>query len=165
MIEAIIVALGVVLDQWSKHWVSANLYGQTVNIIPGMLSYSYTENTGAAFGMLDSSTIILSIASILLAVSLSFVLIRYYKNLSKLTKVSLALIIAGGIGNMIDRVFVGFVVDFIQVDFMRFAVFNIADICITFGTILLIMAMVFIEMKKPDPFKVDKTQKVSEEEK
>ena len=164
MIEAIIVVLGVVLDQLSKHWVSANLYGQTVNIIPGVLSYSYVENTGAAFGMLNSSTILLSIASILLAVSLSYVLIRYYKQLSKLTKMSLALIVAGGIGNMIDRVFNGFVVDFIQADFMRFAVFNIADICITFGTILLIMAMLFIEIKKPDLLKTDKPKKASGEE-
>lgn len=165
MIEIIIVIVGLGLDILSKNWITANFYQQTQNIIPGVLSYTYAENTGAAFGMLSSNTVVLAITSLLLAGSLAFVLVRYHKYLSNITRAALALIIAGGIGNMLGRIFNGFVVDFIQVDFVNFAIFNIADICITFGTILLIMAMIFIEMKKPDLLKEEKQKKKEEAEK
>lgn len=147
MIEGIIIVLGILLDQWSKAWIYTNLYRQAVSIIPGMLSYAYTENTGAAFGMLSNSTWLLAAASAILAGVLFYVLVKYRKELSKLSKIALAFMISGAIGNLIDRVFRGFVVDFIQVDFVNFAVFNIADIMAVMGTILLILALIFVEYK------------------
>lgn len=147
MKECIIIALGILADQYSKMWVSQNLVGLVAEVIPGVMSYSYVENTGAAFGMLGKSTLMLSIFSGLMAAVLSFILIKGRKVFSKLTNVAMALIISGAVGNLIDRVFLGYVVDFINVDFTIFAVFNVADILVTMGTVLLILSLIFIESK------------------
>ncbi len=145
MVELIIIILGITADQLSKAWISSNLYGQSVEIIEGVLNYSYVENTGAAFGMLGENTVLLAIFSGLMSIVLLVILCRYHKMFSKLSNISLALIAAGAIGNFIDRAFYGFVVDFIEFKFVDFAVFNIADICITMGAVLLVMALIFLE--------------------
>jgi len=153
MIECMIVALGILADQLSKLWMAKNFVGMTQVIVPGALSYSYVENTGAAFGMLGSSTIVLSAVTGLLAAALLYVLIHYRRIFSRLSRVALAFMLSGAIGNLIDRVLRGYVVDFVKFDFVRFAVFNIADICITMGTIFLILSMIFLEMEKTETFK------------
>ncbi len=147
MKECIIIALGVLADQYSKMWVSKNLVGLVAEVIPGVLSYSYVENTGAAFGMLGKGTLLLSIFSGLMVAVLGLILARCKKVFSQLTNVAMAMIISGAVGNFIDRVFLGYVVDFINVDFTVFAVFNVADIFITTGTVLLILSLLFIESK------------------
>ena len=92
---------------------------------PGAFGFTYVENTGAAFGVLGKSTLVLTVVSALAMVVLCFVLVKFRKELSKFGRVGLALIIAGGLGNLIDRVFLGYVVDFINLEFMQFAVFNV----------------------------------------
>ena len=152
MWEALIILLGIAADQLSKAWVSANLIGRSVPIISGVLNYTYVENTGAAFGMLGNSTTTLAIFSGLMSVAMLYVLYRYRKAFSRLTNVALSLIVSGAIGNFIDRAFYGFVVDFIELKFVNFAVFNIADICVTMGTVLLIMALIFLEKDNVEQF-------------
>jgi signal peptidase II len=148
MIEIIIVIVGIILDQLSKNWMIQNMKYMSKVIIPGVLQYSYVENTGAAFGMLSKNTILLGCFSVVMSAVFIFFLIKYRKSLSMLSRISLALIISGAIGNAIDRIMRGFVIDFIELLFVNFAIFNIADICITMGAIFLGISIIFIERHK-----------------
>ncbi len=148
MIEIIIVIAGIILDQLSKNWMIQNMKYMSKVIIPGVLQYSYVENTGAAFGMLSKNTILLGCFSVVMSAVFIFFLVKYRKSLSKLSRISLALIISGAIGNAIDRIMRGFVIDFIELLFVNFAIFNIADICITMGAIFLGISIIFIERHK-----------------
>ncbi|MBQ5956624.1 MAG: signal peptidase II [Clostridia bacterium] len=148
MIEIIIVIAGIILDQLSKNWMIQNMKYMSKVIIPGVLQYSYVENTGAAFGMLSKNTILLGCFSVVMSAVFIFFLVKYRKSLSMLSRISLALIISGAIGNAIDRIMRGFVIDFIELLFVNFAIFNIADICITMGAIFLGISIIFIERHK-----------------
>ncbi len=147
MIYAIIIFLGVVADQLSKMWAAEHLMASSPQVIPGVLSFTYVENTGMAFGMGSGMTVLLAIASLVLAILLAGALVRYRDKIHVLSKVALALMIAGALGNVIDRFFLGYVVDFIRFDFVEFAVFNVADICVTMGTIFLFMSLIFLEFQ------------------
>lgn len=135
----------VIFDQLAKFLVIHNI-GPTdcFHIIPGLFDFVYVKNTGAAFSILSENTGILSIVSIIFCVG---VLIYWYKKrpASTLLKASLCLLFAGALGNAIDRIFRGFVVDFISTAFMDFPVFNIADIAITFGAALLVIYFIFFD--------------------
>lgn len=145
LIWAIIAGAIVIFDQLAKILVINNI-GPTdcFHIIPGLFDFVYVKNTGAAFSMLSDSTGILSIVSIVFCVG---VLLYWYKKkpASTLLRLSLCLLFAGAFGNAIDRIFRGFVVDFISTAFMNFPVFNIADIAITFGAALLIIYFIFFD--------------------
>ena len=145
LIWAIIAALVVIFDQVAKILVMHNI-GPTdcFHIIPGLFDFVYVKNTGAAFSILSNNTGLLSIVSIVFCVG---VLWYWYKTkpASTLLKLSLCLLFAGALGNAIDRIFRGFVVDFISTAFMEFPVFNIADIAITFGAALLIIYFIFFD--------------------
>ncbi len=147
MIYAVIVFLGVVADQLSKMWAAGHLMSSSPVVVPGVLSFTYVENTGMAFGMGSGMTLFLAIASLALALILAFLLVRYRGKMHVLSKVALSLMIAGALGNVIDRFFLGYVVDFIRFDFVEFAVFNVADICVTMGTIFLFMSLIFLEFQ------------------
>ena len=122
-----IIAGVIALDQISKILVLKFLYEEQVEVISGVLNFTYVENRGMAFGMLADHRWVFMILSVVGIGLVAFYLFRYVK--TTLGRVSLALVVGGGIGNMIDRVFLGFVVDFI--DFCLFDfwvwVFNIAD--------------------------------------
>lgn len=159
MLYGIIVFLGVVADQLTKLWVSGSLVGKgVVEIIPGIIGFRYVENTGAAFSIFASNTLMLTIISAVLIIFLTYLIWRYRKG-HKMLNISLALIIAGAIGNLIDRVFAGYVVDFIEFRFVNFAVFNVADICVTIGTILLAVYILFLSPER----KKKKTEEVTDE--
>lgn len=145
LIWVIIASLVVLLDQLAKILVIYNI-GPTdcIHIIPGLFDFVYVKNTGAAFSILSENTGILSIVSIVFCVG---VLWYWYtkKPANVLLKTSLCLLFAGALGNAIDRIWRGFVVDFISTAFMNFPVFNIADIAITFGAALLIIYFIFFD--------------------
>ena len=148
LIWAIIAALVVIFDQVAKLLVIQNIGpADCFHIIPKLFDFVYVKNTGAAFSMLSDNTILLSIVSIIFCVG---VLWYWYKKkpASVLLKTSLCLLFAGAFGNAIDRIFRGFVVDFISTAFMNFPVFNIADIAITFGAILLIIYFIFFDKEE-----------------
>lgn len=146
MAEGLIFVLGLVLDRLSKMWISANFVRRSTPVIEGILDYTYAENKGAAFGIFSDNTLMLSIFSAVMSLILVAVLVFYWKKFSKLTRFSLSMIISGAVGNCIDRFLYGYVVDFIEFKFVNFAIFNIADIFITMGTILLVMSILFTEM-------------------
>ena len=123
----------VALDQLVKLLVLNNIApGAHVPFIPHLLELTYVQNTGAAFSLFEEHTWILALISLAMSVVLSLAL---WKNFFRhpLGKVTLTLLLAGAVGNLIDRVFRGFVVDMFNVLFMNFAVFNVADICVVVG--------------------------------
>jgi signal peptidase II len=136
----------VAADQISK--VLAVRYlpkGETVRVIPYVFNFVYVENRGAAWGMLaDQRWIFIVISSVAIVVILAALL--YMARAKKTLVISLLLILSGGIGNMIDRVANGFVVDFIQFGFWQsFPVFNVADSFVTIGGAMLLIYYIFID--------------------
>lgn len=109
----------------------------SVEIIPGLFSLKYVENRGAAFGMLSNARWIFIVFTIVIIIALVIVIVRK-KIDSKLFNVAAILIIGGGIGNLIDRIFYGYVVDYLSISFFP-PVCNLADYCITIGAILMVV--------------------------
>lgn len=117
---------------------------RSIVVIPHILDFTFVKNTGAAFGILSDSRWIFMTVSVIFIVVLSVVLVKL-KIKNKLFNVSVAMILGGGIANMIDRVFLGYVVDFIEFTFVDFAVFNVADSFITIGAILAVVYFIFFD--------------------
>ena len=145
MLSAIIAIIVVLLDQISKHFVCTNLKPVgSIPVIEGVLNFTYVENTGAAFGMLSDNRIVFMVFSVLIIVVLGYIVAMYHGQ-SKLFDVCLGLIVGGGVGNMVDRFYLGYVIDFI--DFCAFDfwvwVFNIADSAVVVGCILAIIFVLF----------------------
>lgn len=138
----LISALIIVLDQIFKFCIVNNLRPNgNLTVIKNLLSFKYLENDGAAFGMLSNQRWIFILITLLI-ISL-FIYIIFTKQInSKLFYFSAAFIIGGGVSNLIDRVFLGYVIDYIQLSFFP-PVCNFADYCITIGTILLLIWITF----------------------
>lgn len=130
---AMLALVLVVLDQLVKLLVMQYIpLGGHVPFIPHLLELTYVQNTGAAFSMLSEHTWILALVSLVMSVVLA---VAIWKNVFRhpIGKIALTLLLAGAVGNLIDRVFRHFVVDMFNVLFMNFAVFNVADICVVVG--------------------------------
>lgn len=140
------------IDQLIKFWVDANLksiYTMPFINIGGteIINLTYCENTGAAFSIFADKTIILSIITGAFLLVLLYLLL--FKKLTKPPLVwSIALIFAGGIGNLIDRIFRGYVIDYLQVKLFDFAIFNFADCCVVIGAIMFFVYLVFFDKPK-----------------
>ncbi len=142
-----VVLLVILFDVLSKYLVVQLLLPleRSVTVIPGILDFTYVENRGAAFGMLSNSRWIFMTVSVVFIFVLIYVLKQKY-SANALYTVSLCLFLGGGIGNMIDRIFLGYVVDFIEFTFVDFAVFNIADSAISVGAVLFVVYLIFFDM-------------------
>ena len=140
----------IAIDQWLKWLVSSRMeMYQTQALFPG-LRLRYTINTGISFSMLgDSAVAMWIVTAISAAVMLAGVVIILMGKVRPVPMLCAAVcIIAGGVGNLIDRVAHGFVVDYLEFTFVRFAVFNFADICITCGVIFLARWMIWDEVRQ-----------------
>lgn len=140
-----IVIGSVLLDQITKAIVVSHmaLY-EEASFLPGFMRFYYTQNTGAAFSMLSDHQWVFMVFSVVAIAAMAFLLYRFYRR-HWLFTVSLSAVMGGGIGNMIDRVLNGYVVDFLDFQFMDFAVFNVADIFVTCGSVALAVYIVFVE--------------------
>lgn len=141
----IIIAASVILDQITKMLVvnGMTLY-ESIPLIKNVLSFTYIHNYGAAWGMLSDHRWVFIVVTALAIIVMPIFLYKY-RNLHWMFGLSLSLIIGGAIGNMIDRVFLGYVVDFIQATFIDFPVFNVADICVVCGAIMMFVYVAFID--------------------
>ena len=143
---SVLIAIAVVLaDQISKHFVCLHLKPiGNISLIDGILDLTYVENRGAAFGILSDNRYVFMIASFIIIYVLLTIIHKFHGQ-SKLFDVCLGLIVGGGIGNMVDRALLGYVIDFI--DFCAFDfwvwVFNVADCAVVVGCILAIIFVVF----------------------
>lgn len=142
----VIAALAVILDQISKNIVVEKLMPiGSHKFIEGFMDFRYTENTGAAFGMMKGFRWGFIILSSLAIIAIIVCLIKYRKNVSVLLGIALSMIVGGGIGNQIDRIVNGFVVDFLEFQFVDFAIFNVADCFVTVGAALVVIDLLFFD--------------------
>lgn len=137
---SLIIAI-IVVDQWSKHLAIARLMPVgTVELIPQVFHLTFTKNTGAAFSILKDKQLILIVFTSLVILFMMGLLYRQFKSGGPwLLLLSLSMIIGGAIGNLIDRMRYNYVVDFFDFTLINFAVFNVADIFITVGTLALML--------------------------
>lgn len=160
LITTIIAIIFIALDRITKSWAAAALVGGDIPVINKVLYFHYTENTGVAFSMFSNNRwILVGVTSLMLVVALAFFLSGKIKD--KLELFSLSMIIAGGVGNLIDRVSLGYVIDFIDVRIINFAIFNVADMCITVGAFLLCTAVFIAERREKR--EIENKQKAFEE--
>ncbi len=155
VIYSAIIIGGIVIDQLTKLLAVRYLKNiATKSLIEGVLHLTYVENRGAAFGMLsDSRWVFMTLSTIMIVCLLVFLYGGFSQK--KLYTVSVSLIISGGIGNMIDRIALGYVVDFIDFRLINFAVFNGADTLVCVGAALLVLALI-VDISKEWKIKKEK---------
>lgn len=146
----LIMATVVILDQVTK-WLAANFLTkvETVPIIKDILHLTYLENEGAAFGMLKNNRWIFLVISTVAIIGLIIYLVKYPPK-NKWLMLGLSFICGGGIGNMIDRVLLGYVVDFIDFRAINFAIFNTADSFVCIGAVLVLIYVFFFSEEKKE---------------
>lgn len=151
MLYVICTLLGiglVALDQWVKWWTVANIApgGGPLPLIPHVVGLTYTRNTGGAWSILNQHTWLLAAFSCVVVLFLLFVIFRRYVR-HPFGVTTLTLILAGAVGNLIDRIRLGYVVDMFQTLFMDFPIFNVADICVVCGGIAFCVYFLFLYEK------------------
>lgn len=129
--------MGLVIDRLTKIYAVNNLMEK--NIDGKVFNLTYLENRGAAFGILQDKRLIFIILTTTIVIYLLYYFIKNIKTSPMILNLSLAMIISGAIGNFYDRLIQGYVVDFIEFSFVRFPVFNVADILVTAGCALMII--------------------------
>ncbi len=141
---AVFAGLIVAADQLTKYLVVAQipLY-TTVDVLPGLFSLTYVQNDGAAFSMLEGQQWLFALIFLIFTVLLIWEFRKKTLPLKKFEYWCIAAVYAGGLGNMIDRIRLGYVVDMIKTEFINFPVFNVADIFITCGCIALMVHLIF----------------------
>jgi signal peptidase II len=143
--EVLVVFLGLLLDRLSKVWAFNSLKDNSgIILIKDFFKLEYLENRGAAFGILQNKLILLALVTFLVISGMVYYIIKY-KPKSRFLRVSFALIISGALGNLYDRLFYKYVVDFILVhykDVYYFPTFNIADMLVVVGTLILAISIV-----------------------
>ena len=146
-ILAVITAGALVgIDQLLKVWAANALAGGAIALIPGVLSLTYHENFGAAFGILQNQQFFLvGITSLVMLCGVVLLFSGWVK--SMLLMWSIALVLGGGVGNLIDRVWRGYVVDYVYFEPINFPIFNFADSCVVVGTGLIMLYILFFEGK------------------
>lgn len=127
-----IVSLVTVLDQVIKFFIETNIYRESITIIENIFSFTYLENYGAAWGIFSEESWFLTVITPILLLAIIYYLYKFKRG--KYEMIICGLIVGGALGNYIDRLFRGYVVDYI--DFKVWPVFNFADICIVIGCIL-----------------------------
>lgn len=137
------IAVLAAIDQLIKHAVLEKLVPVgSVTVLDGVLAWTYAENTGAAFSIFTGNTSFLSVfTAVALIVGIGYLLIS--KRHPLIYDICIPLLIAGGLGNLIDRLALGFVVDYIQVLFVNFPIFNFADCLVTCSAIVLMIYLVY----------------------
>lgn len=146
MLELLIVVLLVILDQWVKYLTVIHLKGQAAHVvIDKVFELTYVENVGAAFGMLDNQQwFFKTFTTIFVALALYVLFKKIPKNKFYLPlRITAVLFIAGGIGNLIDRFRLNYVIDTFYFKLIDFPVFNVADSCVVIGAILFAFLLLF----------------------
>ncbi len=152
MFYTLLIAFLVALDQFVKYMVLRNIPGgEHVPLIPGVLELTHVDNTGAAFSLLSGHTLVLAMVSLVMSAVLAAALWKgFFRH--PLGKTILSVLLAGAVGNLIDRCARGYVVDMFNVLFMNFAVFNVADICVVTGGLTAAVYYLFLADKlEPKP--------------
>ena len=152
MLYAILAVVLIIVDQVTKYLTRAHIApGESLPFIPRVLELTFIKNTGAAWSILEKHTWLLSVVSALIVLAILWLVYKKFFT-NRIGMFAATLIVAGGVGNLIDRVALRYVTDMIKTIFMDFPVFNFADCCITVGVVLLIIYILFFytEEKKEE---------------
>jgi len=148
IIIAIIIVVGLVLDLVTK-WLFAKYFAtgnDDIIVISNFFKFTFVKNTGAAYGILGDNTLLLTIVSVVFVIA--FAIYDYFNHSNNIWYVlGISFIVSGAIGNLIDRLFLGYVRDFISIRLFSF-VFNIADLLITVGVICFIIFLIISMIKE-----------------
>lgn len=151
MLEIILFLAVVAVDQAVKlycaSWLTTLAQG-TYTVIDGVFSLTYVENRGAAFGMLQNAQVFFIIATLIVCAAIAIVLIKERGYMKPVMRIAITLILAGAVGNFIDRVALGYVRDMFYLVFIDFPVFNVADAAITVGGVTLALDVLFFSGKR-----------------
>lgn len=138
------VALLVTADQWTKYLAVAHLKGQeAIALWPGVFELTYRENPGVAFSLLENQRWIFIPVTVMVMAAVLLALIRSPLRKRWMFRLGCSMILAGGIGNLIDRIAYGYVVDFLYFKLIDFPVFNVADCCVVVGAIVFFVFLLF----------------------
>lgn len=150
LLDALLLCLLLAVDQFTKYLAIVHLKGKdTIVLIDGVLELDYLENRGSAFGMLQNQKVFILFVGVVFLAVILFLLIKLPEDKKyNIMHVLLVAIIAGGVGNMIDRIQYDFVVDFISFVLIHFPIFNVADCYIVVATILLFLLFLFVYKEK-----------------
>ncbi|TFI60771.1 signal peptidase II [Carnobacterium divergens] len=149
MIYYYLLALVVlIVDQVTKYLVVQNieLY-QVKAFLPGVLSWMYIQNTGAAWSILEGQMWFFYVITTVVIIGILYIMQKYAKE-SRLFSMGLALILAGALGNFIDRIRLGYVVDMVRIELIDFPIFNVADMSLSIGVALIIVYVLLDEKNK-----------------
>ena len=136
MIGALAAAAILALDQWVKHWITVNLpLGETLPLLPGFMQLRTVHNFGAAWSSFSGMRWLLVAVTSVIVLAVAYALVRRIVR-HPLGVAACFLILSGGLGNIIDRVRLGYVVDMFDFQFMNYPVFNVADIAVVCGAVL-----------------------------
>lgn len=154
-----VIGASILVDQIVKIIISSTMsVGETIPVIKDIFHFTYIRNEGAAFGMLSEHRWVFMIISSVAIVTMCIYLFKFCKE-RMLTRIGIALVIGGGIGNMIDRIFLGYVVDMIDCRFIDFYVFNVADSCVCVGAGIVFLGVLLDTIKE---IKESKAKKLAE---
>lgn len=164
LLELLIAALLIVVDQLTKKYI----YGycaehEDIVIIDGVIRFTAVENTGASFGIFSGSVTSLGIVSLICSIVLIGFIFYSYRYRNNWLRAALTMITAGAIGNVIDRFALGYVRDMVYFELIDFAVFNFADSCLTIGTALLIIYILFMYTKESEKLHNEKKEALQAE--
>jgi len=149
MIYIFLFLILLIIDQYSKFIVHGTLYvGDTIPIIDNFFNLTYVQNRGVAFGLFQGKIDIVSILALVAIGLILFYFCKNFKKISFLERIAYTMIFAGAIGNMIDRLFRGFVIDMLDFRGIWSFIFNFADVWINIGVVLIIVEHVFFNRKK-----------------
>ena len=146
LLDILFLVLLVSIDQYTKYIAVQKLKNQPAfNIINGVLEFNYLENRGAAFGMLQNQKFFFVFVAIIFLCVIAYVLVKVplQKKYNRI-HILLVMIAGGAIGNLIDRLRLDYVVDFIYIVLINFPIFNVADMYVTFSTVILIIHVLFV---------------------
>ena len=148
LIILFIILISICIDQIVKQIVIKNVFNSSIQIIKGVLNFTYVENTGGAYGIGSNNILIFIIINIIILGILMKFAISKREEIDTISLIAISLIIAGGIGNLIDRVARGYVIDFIDINpVFKYPVFNIADIFVVTGCIVIAIDLIYRTIK------------------
>ncbi len=149
ILYALLILILLFIDQSTKIWAVSALKGaEAIDFIPNVLEFLYVENKGIAFGMLKGKSMFIIPLTIVILIVCVYFTIYYLRRKRHLAVTGLVMIVSGAIGNLIDKIRLHYVVDFIHTTFMEFPVFNIADIFICVGAGLFALFILFFDKEE-----------------
>lgn len=147
MLEIILIVVILAADQITKYLIQLYLspVGASLPLVDGVFHLTNVHNIGAAWGMLEGFRWLFIPMTLLVGGVIVYVLIRYHNKLTIFSRITLALLFAGAIGNLVDRTFLGYVRDFFDFCLINFPVFNVADSSLSVGCVLLVIDALFLK--------------------